>query len=232
MLPIVILAGGLATRLRPISETIPKSLVIINDEPFIYHQLRLLRRQGIKHVYLLIGYLGEQVVDAVGDGKQFGLEIHYINEGEGLLGTGGAIVNALPQLPESFFMMYGDSYLTCNFKQVEQAFIRADSDALMTVFKNKNQWDRSNVIYDDGKIITYDKSQQLPTMQYIDYGLSCFKRDVFHAYVQGQQLDLVKVYQHLLQQQQLAGYEVTERFYEVGSFVGLEEFAMEMKNGE
>lgn len=224
MLPIVILAGGLATRLRPISHTIPKSLVPVHDEPFIFHQLRMLQRQGVTDVYLLIGHMGEQIVAAVGDGHEFGLHIRYVDEGPHLLGTAGALIHAYDQLPQAFMMMYGDSYLTCDFKAVETAFLKQQRGGLMTVYENQNQWDRSNVVFEAGEILKYDKQQRTAEMHHIDYGLSCFKRDVFAGYQRGEVLDLTVVYQELLAKHQLAGYEVRERFYEVGSFSGLEDF--------
>lgn len=224
MLPVVILAGGLATRLRPITETIPKSLVAINGEPFIYHQLRLLAAQGVTQVYLLVGHLGEQIKDAVGNGQQFGITVEYIDEGETLLGTAGAVIHALSQLPPTFFLMYGDSYLTCDFKAVGDYFIATDQLGLMTVFNNDDQWDRSNVLFVDGQIRVYDKVNRTADMRHIDYGLSCFDRDAFLGYESGVPLDLTTIYHNLLERQQLVGYEVAERFYEVGSFAGLEEF--------
>src|SRR6185437_11438665 len=120
LFPVVILAGGLATRLRPITETIPKSLVDIHGEPFIAHQLRLLKHHGITEVLLCIGYLGEQIVDKIGNGDRFGVQVSYAFDGPKLLGTAGAIKQALRQLPEYFFVLYGDSYLPCNYAAIQK----------------------------------------------------------------------------------------------------------------
>ena len=141
MLPVAILAGGLATRLRPLTETIPKSLVEINGEPFLNHQLRLLRQNGVDRVVLCLSHLGEMVRDSVGDGRAFNLHIDYSFDGPTLLGTAGALKRALPLLGESFFILYGDSYLPIDWAAVEQAFLASGKSGLMTVFHNEDNWD-------------------------------------------------------------------------------------------
>ena len=152
MLPVAILAGGLATRLRPLTETIPKSLVEINGEPFLWHQLRLLRANGIRRVVLCLSHLGEQVRDSVGEGGAFGLDIHYSLDGPTLLGTAGALKRAEPLLGGSFFVLYGDSYLPICWAAVERAFLQSGQAGLMTVYRNEGQWDTSNVEFIDGRI--------------------------------------------------------------------------------
>lgn len=223
MYPVVILAGGLATRLRPLTETIPKALVDVNGEPFIAHQLRLLRKNGITHVTLCLGYLGEMVSDFVGDGNAFGLQVSYSFDGPTLLGTAGAIKKTLHTLTENFFVLYGDSYLPCSFAAAQKTFIASKKLALMTVFRNQGQWDKSNVEFAQNEILVYDKKHQTERMHYIDYGLGIFNKNAFDAIPDNQPSDLADLYQELLRQQQLAGHEVKERFYEVGSFTGIEE---------
>lgn len=222
--PMVILAGGLATRIRPVTETRPKSLILIHGEPFIYHQLRLLKKQGITEVVLCIGYLGEMIQEAVGSGKQWGMHVHYVNDGARLLGTAGAIKRSLPILGDYFFVLYGDSYLPCDLRAMQHAFKQSDKDALMTVFHNHGLWDKSNVDYADGRIIAYDKNNTTKEMNYIDYGLGVFKKSAFSSLHDNQIYDLAFVYQSLLDHQQLAAFEVSERFYEVGSFDGIKTF--------
>jgi len=223
LLPVVILAGGLATRLGIVARSQPKCMVDVAGRPFLFHQLQLLKNQNINHVILCLGHLGEQVEQAVGDGSLFGLKVHYSYDGTRLVGTGGAIRQALPLLPESFFVLYGDSHLTCSFKQTQVAFQESGRDALMTVFRNEGQWDASNVEFRDGQIIAYDKSNRTPAMQHIDYGLSLFKRTVFEQLPADQPIDLAVIFQDQLKRQQLAAHEVFERFYEIGSHAGLEE---------
>jgi NDP-sugar pyrophosphorylase family protein len=222
MLPVAILAGGLAKRMRPLTESVPKSLLPVNGKPFIAHQLRLLQAQGITEVVLCTGFLGEQIVDYVGDGRAFGMQIKYSNDGDEPLGTAGAIRKALPLLPQSLFVLYGDSYLTCAFAAVEKAFLDSKKIGLMTVYANHGFYDRSNVEFVDGAIRRYDKRAATPEMRHIDYGLGVFRAEAFER-CQGNALDLEQVYQDLLNQGQLAAFEVHERFYEIGSFSGLRE---------
>lgn len=223
-LPVAILAGGLATRLRPVTEQIPKALVEIAGEPFAFHQLRLLARNGVERVVYCIGYRGEQVVEAVGP-ERFGIAIDYVFDGPVLLGTGGTLVQALPRLGESFFVLYGDSYLDCDYRAVAQSFAQSGCPALMTVFRNEGQWDTSNVEFEDGRILAYSKTARTPRMRHIDYGLGVFSRSVLAGRTPGIAFDLAGVYEALAREGQLAAFEVTNRFYEVGSFAGLEEFS-------
>jgi NDP-sugar pyrophosphorylase family protein len=221
MLSVAILAGGLATRLRPITETIPKALIEIAGEPFINHQLRYLKKQSISSVVICIGYLGEMIKSIVSDGSQFGLHVQYSFDGPKLLGTGGAIKAALPMLGSEFYIFYGDSYLPIEFEPVENAYFSSNKLGLMTVLRNNNQWDKSNVIYENGILVEYNKELVKPNMNYIDYGLGILRADVFNSYPKGESFDLFKVYNNLSLKNQLFGYEVTERFYEIGSHQGI-----------
>jgi len=223
MLPVAILAGGLATRLRPITASIPKALVDVCDRPFIAWQLDYLRNQGIGRVVLCVGYLGEQIRDYVGDGSAFGLTVDYSFDGERLLGTGGALRKALDQLGEQFFVFYGDSYLPVDFTAVEKSYFALDKPALMTVLKNGNRWDASNVLMRDGVLVEYNKRAPRPDMSYIDYGLGVLAANVLRAYPADEPLDLADVYGELSMRRALAGHEVFERFYEIGSHRGLQE---------
>jgi len=223
MLPVAILAGGMATRLRPITETIPKSLVDVAGKPFILHQLDYLRRQGLTRVVLCLGYLGEQVEDVVGDGAAYGLEVLYSWDGPRLLGTGGAIKQALPQLGQQFFVFYGDSYLPVDFQAVERDFLCSGKPALMTVLRNADRWDKSNVEFDNGKIVEYNKGSPRHEMDHIDYGLGVLSSAVLANMPPNEPFDLADVYNDLSLRGELAGHEVFERFYEIGSHKGLNE---------
>jgi NDP-sugar pyrophosphorylase family protein len=225
LLPIAILAGGLATRLRPITEKIPKSLIEIHGEPFIVHQLRLLRSNGIRHAVLCVGHLGDMIETAIGDGSKLGLSVEYSFDGPALLGTAGAIRNALPSLGPRFFVIYGDSYLPCDYAAVAKGFESAGALGLMTVFRNEGKWDTSNVEFAGGKILAYSKQKRTPRMNYIDYGLGVFQASAFTEIPRGESSDLAGLYDGLLQRGQLAGFEVHERFYEIGSAEGLKETA-------
>lgn len=223
MLPVAILAGGLATRLRPITEKIPKALLPVAGEPFIYHQLRYLQQQGIEKVTLCIGYLGEMIEATVGDGRQFGLRVTYSPDGPKLLGTGGALKQALPLLGEEFFVLYGDSFLPIDFAAVQGTFLQSGKPALMTVLRNGDRWDKSNVFFRDGKVEEYNKRVPRADMEFIDYGLGILSGFVFDSYSPGQPFDLADLYHALSLEGNLVGHEVYERFYEIGSLRGLEE---------
>jgi NDP-sugar pyrophosphorylase family protein len=231
-IPVAILAGGLATRLRPLTETIPKVLIEVAGKPFLEHQLSMLREQGIRRAVLCVGFLGEQIRDQYGDGSAHGVELLYSFDGPVLLGTGGAIRQALPLLGEMFFVLYGDSYLTIDFSHVARTLSESGKSALMTVFDNRNRWDASNVWFADGEIKLYDKSAKLPEMRHIDYGLSVFHSSVFAAYPSGTALDLTNVLKDLVAKEDLAGYEASQRFYEIGSKSGLQELDRYLKGEE
>jgi N-acetyl-alpha-D-muramate 1-phosphate uridylyltransferase len=222
MPPIAIIAGGLATRMRPLTETIPKALLPIAGEPFIAHQLRLLRREGIARVVLCVSYLGEQIEAYAGNGAAFGLDIAYSYDGAQLVGTGGAVHRALPLLGEEFLVTYGDSYLDIPFAPVVDAFRAGENPALMTVFHNNGQWDTSNVEFAEGRIVEYSK-QPTPRMRHIDYGLSVMTREAFAGRSADDVFDLALIFHQLVAAERLGGYEVAKRFYEIGSPSGMAE---------
>ena len=223
LLPVVVLAGGKATRLEPVTRTIPKALVDVNGEPFAFHQLRGLAARGVREVLFCVGHLGEQIMEAVGDGAAFRLRVEYALDGPTLLGTGGALEHALPKLPDAFFVLYGDSYLECDFRAVQAAFRAAAKAGLMTVFGNDGRWDGSNVEFTEGRILAHDKAAPSPRMRHIDYGLGVLHRRAFALVRESAPYDLARLYQRLLTLDELAAFEVVARFYEIGSLEGLEE---------
>jgi NDP-sugar pyrophosphorylase family protein len=222
--PAVILAGGRATRLGSLTASVPKALIDLNGEPFIVHQLRLLAEKGIRNVLLCVGYLGEQIVQRLGDGRDLGLAIQYSFDGPRLLGTGGAVKQALSKLAApAFFVLYGDSYLACDYAAVQAAFQNSGKLALMTVFRNDGRWDVSNIEFSEGRILAYDKKKPTERMHHIDYGLGVFHKNTFLQVPAGEPYDLATLYQDLLRADQLTALEVSQRFYEIGSPAGLEE---------
>jgi MurNAc alpha-1-phosphate uridylyltransferase len=223
-LPVAVLAGGMATRLQPLTERIPKILLDVAGRPFAEHQVELLKRHGITSVVFCLGHLGEQVAEALGDGRRWQMTFRYIFDGPPLAGTGGALQRALPLLGPAFFVIYGDSYLDCDFDAIESSFHASGKLGLMTVYRNEDRWDRSNVQYDDGLIVRYDKIDRDASMRYIDYGLGVLTPEAFTPWAgTGAPFDLALVYQRLIAGGGLAGYEVPHRFYEIGSLAGLEE---------
>jgi N-acetyl-alpha-D-muramate 1-phosphate uridylyltransferase len=197
-LPVAILAGGLATRLKPITETVPKLLVDVAGEPFFNHQIRLLRKSGLTRIVLCVGYLGERIVELYGDGSKWGVDIEYSFDGPKLLGTGGALIQALPRLGGAFYVLYGDSYLPIDYLAVGRAFLASGKLGLMTVFENKGLYDTSNVWFQSGSIMAYDKRDRLPTMHHIDYGLGVFKAGAFDGFPRDQVVELAQVQKALL----------------------------------
>jgi NDP-sugar pyrophosphorylase family protein len=223
MLPVAILAGGQATRLHPLTEHVPKSLLPIAGRPFLFHQLELLRQEGLSRVVLCVGHLAEQIAAAAGDGSRWGLSIAYSCDGLRPRGTGGALRQALPLLGEEFFVLYGDSYVRCSFAQLEAAYFETRAPALMAVLRNDNRWDRSNVRFRMGTCIEYDKQAPRTDFSHIDFGVSVLSSTVLAGYPQDAALDLADVYADLSRRDQLAGYEVRQRFYEIGSREGIAE---------
>jgi NDP-sugar pyrophosphorylase family protein len=222
-IPAAILAGGLAKRLRPITVTIPKAMVDVCGRPFIDHQLALLRRHGIRRVVLCLGHLGDQVENHLGDGAAHGMEIRYSHDGTQLLGTGGGLRRAAALLGEVFWVMYGDSYMEIDYRAVRDAFMEQDRLALMTVLHNQNRWDRSNVVFRDGRLVKYDKRVWTPDMTHVDYGVALLRRTALERISPYQPSDLADLYASLVADGQVIGYEVNERFYEIGSPEGLRE---------
>lgn len=223
MLPLVILTGGLATRLYPVTRRIPKALITVADRPFIDHQLALLKEKGVTQVVLCVGNLGTRIEEFVGDGTQWGLKVRYSYDGALLLGTGGAIKKAAVILPEAFMILYGDSYLDIDFEMVVQQFNAEKLPVLMTVYRNRNARDSSNIILKNGRIIKYDKKDRDPEMEYIDYGLIVIRKEIFENYPSNEPFDLALVLSLSVDAGLVASCEVEQRFYEIGSVQGIKE---------
>lgn len=263
--PAAVLAGGLATRLRPITTTIPKALVEVAGRPFVDHQLELLHRNGVRHVVLCLGYLGEMVRDHVGDGARFGLKVAYSFDGEKLLGTGGALKRASAHLGEAFWVLYGDSFMDVDYAAILAHFATSFSPrpctqgrgvggegscvlqqsgktphphplspeyrgeggkaalGLMTVLHNNNQWDASNVVFRDGRLLCYDKRQRRADMTHVDYGAALLRRAALDRIPADQPFDLATLYSELVAEGRMIGHEVWKRFYEIGNPQGLAE---------
>ena len=221
-----LLSGGLATRLRPLTEKIPKALVEIAGKPFIDRQLTLLQRKGIRHVVLCLGYMGQQVEGLVGDGEHWGLKVDYSYDGPQLLGTAGALQQARCYLGDLFWVLYGDSYLDFDYRAVSDFFESAGAGklGLMSVFANQNRWDQSNVIFKNGQLLRYDKLKQSPEMEHIDYGAALLRVSALDLTPKGP-YDLADLYRQLVADGLMLGYEVAERFYEIGSYEGIEDAA-------
>ena len=219
--PIAVIAGGLGTRLYPITKTIPKSLVQVKGAAFIDWQLKLFAKRGITKAVFCLGHLGEQIEAHIEKHGSQGIDVAFSHDGDLLRGTGGAIGAALPLLDETFFVTYGDSYLDIDYRAVNAAMERSSASALMTVYRNNDAWDRSNVAFDGGRILIYDKKKRSKDMQYIDYGLLLLTKDSLIPFRDKNTFDLSDFLSPLAETGKLAGFEVENRFYEVGSSKGI-----------
>jgi NDP-sugar pyrophosphorylase family protein len=228
--PVAILAGGLATRLGPITQNVPKALIEIAGQRFLAHQLRLLQSVGVRKIVLCVGHRGEMIEQEFRDGSRLGMELSYSYDGPELLGTGGALKKALLLLGENFLVLYGDSYLPIDYAEPARAFLASGKLGLMTVFRNEGRWDTSNVSFADGVIRSYNKQQQTADMCYIDYGLGVLDAEALSGWQNGKAFDLADVYRDLVARKELAGHEVTQRFYEIGSPEGLAELDAVLRN--
>jgi N-acetyl-alpha-D-muramate 1-phosphate uridylyltransferase len=230
LLPIAILAGGLATRLGDHARHKPKALAPVAGEPFIFHQLRLLAGNGAGRVVLCVGHLGDQVVDAVGDGKGFGIEVLYSFDGAELVGTAGALKGALHLLGEEFLVTYGDAYLRIDHGMVQEAYRGNGLPALMTVLRNDGKWGVSNAVFEDGRVVAYNKRVPPAGARWIDYGLLAFEARLFEG---SGPADLSDVCCELASRGNLAGLVAHERLYEVGTpeaLADLDEFLRDRRD--
>jgi N-acetyl-alpha-D-muramate 1-phosphate uridylyltransferase len=221
-IPVAILAGGLATRLGDITKKIPKSLVNVAGNPILFYQLELLRAEGIRKVVLCIGHLGEMIQQSFGSVWN-DIQLEYSFDGEMLLGTGGSIKNAIPKLGDEFFILNGDTYLPVNYSEILRMFNSCQRSGLVTVYKSDPTFNLNNIIFKNGEVIVYDKYLKSPEMEYVDSGLCLFKSSVFEKYPSNYKFDLSKVFSDLLEEKELFGYQIYQKFYDMGSPRGLSE---------
>ena len=221
---IVVLTGGLGTRLRPLTDRTPKSLIPVKGRPFLEYQLELFKRSGIRDVVLCVGHLGGQIRECFGDGSRFGVDVRYSDEGDRLLGTAGAIRHAERLLADEFFLTYGDSYLLLDYRAVMNGFRQRNKLGLMVVYRNRDYLDKSNVVVDGELIKVYDKEGRTPGMEYINYGVSVLRKEAVGLIPPDRPCTQEEFYQLLIGQQQLLAFETRQRFYEIGSPQGLDEF--------
>jgi NDP-sugar pyrophosphorylase family protein len=220
----LILAGGLGTRLRPLTDELPKCMLPVNGKPFLERQVRLLASRGVRDIVLCLGHLGERVLEHFGNGHRFGVNLSYSWERDRLLGTGGAIRNAEALLRTEFFVTYGDSYLLLDYGDIMRRFRRTEALGMMVVYRNEDRLEQSNVVVQDGRVAAYDKTARLPGMRFVNHGLSVLRRRALRLIPPGLPFSQDQLFQMLARRRQLLAYETPQRFYEVGSFTGLAEF--------
>lgn len=217
----VIMAGGLGRRLGRLTTRRPKSLMEIGGRSFLEHQIGLLRDGGIRRILLCVGHFGEQIKDRIGSGQRLGVKVEYSEEGETLLGTGGALKNAASLLDDRFFLLWGDSYLLLDYRQIWAAYVQARRLGLMVVYKNSNERVRSNAAVRDGRVVVYDKWRTRPDLEYIDNGLSAWSRKILKMIPAGRPFEVERLFQLLAVRGDIAAFETEQRFYEIGSVAGL-----------
>lgn len=233
-IPCIILAGGLATRMRPLTSDRPKSLLPVAGTPFLDRQLAWLRSEGVERVVLSTGHLGDMVRAHVRRHGSYGIVVDIVDDGASLLGTGGAVRRVIDAglVGEAFFVLNGDSFLTVHLTEVQRYFEDAGQPAVMTVLRNRDRWERSNAVFVGGRVVLYDKRREHRTsdMEWIDYGLSLLRPQVVtDAVAPAAQADLAEVMRELSAGGRLAGFEVSDRFYEIGSPAGLRELEDHLK---
>ncbi|MCG3203445.1 MAG: D-glycero-alpha-D-manno-heptose 1-phosphate guanylyltransferase [Elusimicrobia bacterium] len=227
-LPVVILAGGFGTRLGSFSRKFPKSLVPVLGRPFLFHQIELLKRKSIKRIIFCLGYKSELILKTLNEDRS-GLSFDFVFDGRHALGTGGAVRKATELISGDFFVLYGDSYLDIDYQAVQKIYERVGKQGLMVLYKNKNQIERSNVVFKNGLVTEYDKRKTSSRMEYIDYGLSVLNKKAMKGFLPGKKFDLSEIFSRLITKRQLAGTVVRKRFYEVGSLQGIKELEKYLK---
>jgi N-acetyl-alpha-D-muramate 1-phosphate uridylyltransferase len=221
----VVLAGGLATRMLPLTRTIPKSLLEVAGRPFIDWQLERLAASGIRDVVICIAHLGNLIRDHVGDATRHGLRVTWSEESPGqLLGTAGAVRAALSHLAPRFVITYGDSYLPFDYRApLDVLAAHDDCDGVMAVYRNHGQWDASNVITDGTWVTCYAKGTSDPKFDHIDYGATALRREVIAALPAGERIGLGEIQSQLAAAGRLRSVVARDRFFEIGSPGGLAE---------
>lgn len=231
MTQIVVLAGGKATRLYPVTQNIPKSMIKVNGIPFITHQINLFKRNNISNIVLCIGVFSDQIIDHVGDGSKLGVSVKYsIENATELLGTLGALIKAYDILSDVFFVTFGDSYLEIDYQRIYDEFLHSNKMGLMTVYKNNNKYVSNNTTIKDGLITRYDKYNSSADFEYVDYGLSIFRKKVLDFFQKEKNIDLTDLNQKLISMKELAAYEVHQQFYEIGTFEGIVDLGLHLKS--
>lgn len=223
----MILAGGLGTRLQPLTSDRPKSLVEVAGKPFLQLQLELLRAHGLTRIVLCVGHQADQIISRFGTGTELGVAITYSQDGDIPLGTGGALVNALTHLKDWFLVLDGDSYLPIDFEATIADFTTRQPLALMTVFRNENRYGRSNVAIKDGWVSVYDRKEG--DFAYMHAGLTIFRRKALEGFPTKRFMLMDAIYQKLVADHSLASFELRQRFYEVGSHSGLRDLEEYLK---
>ena len=214
----IILAGGLGTRLRPLTHKTPKCMTLINNKPFLEYQLLLLKKQGINSILLCVAYLHEQIQNYFGDGKKWGLTLQYSVE-EQPLGTGGALKKAQVLLQDRFLLLYGDSYLPIAYKDIITAFTSSKKKGLMVVYDNHDTHDtKNNVRVEQGEVKSYDKKEPRKDFNGVEAGVLVFKKEIIDLMPPQESFSLEEeIFPKLIQQNQMGAFMIRQKFYDIGT---------------
>jgi NDP-sugar pyrophosphorylase family protein len=215
--PMVLLAGGRGTRLAPLTDKVPKSLVDVAGRPFIEHQLRLFQRAGIHELVICVGYRGEQITSRLGSGAHLGLEIHYVCDGPTPSGTGGALRAAGRHLPDVFWVSVGDMFLDLDYRAMFEQFLGSGKPVMMAVIPNRGDRDMSNVLMRDGQLVRYDKGHRVRGMQYIDSGLALVHKRMLDFIPRQGASDLADLLMGLSNRGEIAAFEADIPYRDIGN---------------
>ncbi len=227
------MAGGLATRIRPLTNEIPKSLVSIEERPFLQYQIELLTCYGIKDIILCVSYMGKKIENCFGDGNKYNARIIYSYEKEKLLGTGGALKLAEKNLKENFFLIWGDSYVNLNYKEMHDFHLKNSDnfDVTIAIFYNIRNYDKSNIVYKSGKIKKYEKNST-DKMKYIDAGVMVINKKLLLRIPPGKVFQIENLFTKLAKEEKIKPFLIKKRYYEVGSLKGLNQFTKFVKRNQ
>jgi len=228
----VILAGGEGTRLRPLTTSLPKSMIPIAGKPFLDYEIMLLKRTGVIDFVICIGYKGEIIRSHFGNGESFGVKIRYSDDGDMLLGTAGSLKKAQALLADGFFITYGDAYPIIDYHAAWNRFLSTGKIAMMVVLKNSNKYGRSNTVVQNGQVTFYSKKETVPGMEYIEFGVTFMNKQALDMLAGDYPIDLELLYRKIICNNQMAAVEVKQRIYDIGSPEGLRDFGELVGSGQ
>lgn len=228
----VIMAGGKGTRLRPVTNNLPKAMVPANDKPFLEHLLIMLKKRGVTDIVLCVSYLGEQIKSYFGDGTKFGLNIVYSYDGEELLGTGGALKKTESLLNNSFFFINGDVYYDLDYRKIAEEFEKNPTLGLMVVYHNRDKITQNNVIVQKGKLLRYDRDRIDPKLNEVDGSVYVFKKEILDMLPEGKSALEIETFQKLIDSNQFRVYMPENRYYTNGTPEKLKLFEKHLREGD
>ena len=221
----VILAGGLGTRLRPLTDHCAKPMVEINERPFLDYLLELAREQGVTHVLLLLGYRADSVIDYYRANPPEGLELDFqVSPVEDE--TGRRLKRAAAHLDDTFLLLYCDNYCPLDVGQAWAQREALGTPLQITVYANRDGRSRNNVsVADDGRIVAYDKSRSMPGLAGNDIGFALVDRAIITDLPDDNISFETHAYPRAIERGALSAFVTEHRYYSIGSLDRLDETA-------